>query len=90
MLVTANEMSDPYLIGFYDQRSLQLSHKATQPVTFTIEADPVGTGVWMTYKSLTVSPGKTIDFQFPKDFQARWIRFKTNKASEGTTLLNYK
>lgn len=88
--VKANEASDPYLIGFYDQRSLQLAHKATQPVTVTIEADPVGSGVWMTYKSFTVAPGKTVDYDFPKDFQARWIRFKTDKACEATTLLNYK
>ncbi len=89
-LVKANEASDPYLIGFYDQRSLQLSHKATQPVTFTIEADPVGTGMWMTYKSFTVAPGKTIDYAFPKDFQARWIRFKSDKPCEATTFLTYK
>jgi hypothetical protein len=88
--VKANEASDPYLIGFYDQRRLQLSHKATQSVTVTIEADPVGTGVWMTYKSFTVAPGKMIDYAFPKDFQARWIRFKTDKACEATTFLTYK
>ena len=88
--VKANEESDPYLIGFYDQRRLQLSHKAAQPITFTIEADPIGTGVWMPYKTFTVAPGKTIDYQFPKNFQARWIRFKTDKACEATTLLNYK
>ncbi|CAN5273359.1 hypothetical protein BH09BAC4_BH09BAC4_11970 [soil metagenome] len=88
--VKANEASDPYLIGFYDQRILQLSHNATQPVTVTIEADPVGSGVWMTYKSFTVAPGKSVNYDFPKDFQARWIRFKTDKACEVTTLLNYK
>lgn len=88
--VKANETSDPYLIGFYDQRSLQLSHKAAQSITFTLEADPVGSGVWMTYKSFTVAPGKTIDYEFPKDFQAKWIRFKTDKACEATTFLNYK
>ncbi len=88
--VKANEASDPYLIGFYDQRNLQLSHNATQPVTVTIEADPVGSGVWMTYKSFTVTPGKTVDYEFPKGFQARWIRFKTDKTCEATTYLNYK
>ncbi|SOD97824.1 hypothetical protein [Spirosoma fluviale] len=88
--VKANEASDPYLIGFYDRRTLQLSHSATQPVTITIEADPVGTGVWMTYKSFTVAPGKTVDYIFPKDFQARWVRFKTDKACQATTLLTYK
>lgn len=87
--VNANEVSDPYLIGFYDQRRLQLSHQGTAPVTFTIEADPVGTGIWMVYKTITVAPGQTSNYEFPKDFQARWIRFKTDKACQATTLLQY-
>jgi len=88
--VRANDTSDPYLIGFYDQRSLQLSHKATSPVTFTLEADPVGTGVWMSYKTFTVKPGQVVNFAFPKDFQARWVRFKTDKACAATAWLDYK
>ncbi|MFC5412936.1 hypothetical protein ACFPMF_26670 [Larkinella bovis] len=88
--VKAGEVSDPYLIGFYDQRSLQLSHKATAPVTFTIEADPVGNGPWMTYKEVTVAPGQTFSFTFPKSFQARWIRFKTNKDCQATAFLQYR
>ncbi len=88
--VQANEASDPYLIGFYDRRSLELSHRATAPVTFTLEADPVGTGVWMPYKTLTVAPGQTLRYAFPKEFQARWIRFKTDQACAATTLLRYE
>lgn len=88
--VKANEPSDPYLIGFYDQRSLQLSHKASSPVTFTIEADPIGNGPWMTYKEVTVAPGQTFSYAFPKGFQARWIRFRSNKDCEATTFLQYK
>ncbi|WP_421829863.1 hypothetical protein [Larkinella sp.] len=88
--VKANESSDPYLIGFYDQRSLQLSHKATSPVTFTIEVDPVGNGPWMTYQEVTVKPGQTFSHAFPKGFQARWIRFKSNKDCEATAFFQYK
>ncbi|WP_210422404.1 hypothetical protein [Spirosoma sp. KCTC 42546] len=87
--VNANEASDPYLIGFYDRRSLQLSHKASSPVTFTIEADPVGNGSWMVYKTVTVAAGQSLNYEFPKDFQARWVRFKTDKACEASTLLQY-
>lgn len=86
----ASEVSDPYLIGFYDRRHLTLSHKATKPITFTLEADPVGTGVWMEYKTFTVAPGKAVEYEFAKGFQARWIRFKTDKPCEATTLLNYE
>jgi hypothetical protein len=88
--VSANEASDPYLIGFYDRKSLQLSHKSNAPVTFTLEVDPVGNGPWMTAKTITVAPGQTANYDFPKDFAARWIRFKTDKACEATTWLEYR
>ncbi|QEH43915.1 hypothetical protein FW415_01410 [Chitinophaga sp. XS-30] len=88
--VTANAPSDPYLFGFYDSRSLQLSHEAQQPVTFTIEMDPVGTGVWMKYKEVTVAPGEQFAFRFPDDVQARWIRFVSNKDCNATARLEYK
>jgi hypothetical protein len=54
-----------------------------------LEADPVETGVWMPYKTFTVAPGQTVSYTFPTDFQARWVRFKTNKACEASTLLDY-
>jgi hypothetical protein len=88
--VKAAQPSDPYLIGFYDHRSLQLSHDAKTPVTFTIATDPVGNGTWMPYKTVTVAPGETFRYQFPKGFQARWIRFNSNKDCHATAWLEYK
>ncbi|GAB3907359.1 hypothetical protein GCM10028803_40960 [Larkinella knui] len=88
--VKANEFSDPFLIGFYDRRSLRLSHTSTAPVTFTIEVDPVGNGPWMVYKEVTVAPGQPFNYAFPKSFQARWIRFKCNKDSEVTAFFQYQ
>lgn len=88
--VNAGESSDPYLIGFYDKKGLKLSHDAKEPVTFTLEADPVGNGPWMAYKSFTVKPGQTVSFDFPRNFSARWVRFKTNKACKATTWLDYQ
>ncbi|ADB40298.1 hypothetical protein [Spirosoma linguale] len=88
--VAANIPSDPYLIGFYDKRTLTLSHKAASPVTFTVEADPVGTGQWMAYKTFTVAPGQPVAHIFPPDFQARWVRFRADKACTATTSLDYK
>ena len=88
--VKANEPSDPYLIGFYDQRSLQLSHQSDQSVTFTIEVEPVGHGPWMVYQEVTVAPGETFEHQFPDHFQSRWIRFRSDRDCEATTWLEYK
>ncbi|WP_119079133.1 hypothetical protein [Chitinophaga alhagiae] len=88
--VKAGEPSDPYLIGFYDKRSLQLRHTAQTPVTFTIEADPAGNGVWMPYRTVTVAPGQTFTYTFPAAIQARWVRFTANKDCKATAWLEYK
>lgn len=88
--VKAGESSDPYLIGFYDERSLEISHDAKEAVSFFIEVDPIGHGPWMLYKKVSVNPGETFRFQFPENFQARWIRFKADKDCTATTWLEYK
>ena len=89
--VKAGEYSDPYLIGFYDKRSLTLRHNSDKPVTFTIEADPTGYGKdWMVYQSFSVAPGENVSFAFPDEFSARWVRFKTNVHTTATAWLEYR
>ena len=88
--VKANTPSDPYLISFYDKKSLNLSHTSAQPVTFQIQVNPIGHGPWMTYKEVTVKPGETFAYSFPKEFEARWIRFVADKACTVTALLVYE
>ncbi len=87
--VEANTPSDPYLIGFYDQKELSLSHSSTEAVMFTIEVDPVGHGPWMNWKEVTVKPGEIFTHKFSDSFQSRWIRFKTDKKCEATAWLDY-
>jgi len=82
--------SDPYLIGFYDKKSLILSHNEKGTVNITLEVDPGGDGNWMAYKTLSVKNGQTLKFDFPKDFQARWIRFVSDQNCEATAWLDYK
>jgi hypothetical protein len=88
--VKEGEPSDPYLIGFYDKRSLEISHESTQPVTFKIEVEPIGHGPWMLYKEVTVNPGETFKYEFSANFQARWIRFVADKNCSATAWLDYK
>ncbi len=87
--VQADEPSDPYLIGFYDQRSLTLSHQSDEPVTFSIEVEPVGHGPWMIYQEVTVAPGETYEHTFPGHFQSRWIRFRSGSDCQATAWLEY-
>jgi hypothetical protein len=82
--------SDPYLIGFYDKKTLELSHDLNKEVEFSIEVEPIGHGPWMTYKKVNVKPGETFKYEFPEGFQARWIRFKSNENCNATAWLEYK
>lgn len=88
--VKAGEPSDPYLIGFYDKRSLEISHQSAQPVTFRIEVEPIGHGPWMLYKEVKVNQGETFKYNFPAGFQARWIRFIADKECTATAWLEYR
>jgi hypothetical protein len=87
--INAGEHSDPYLIGFYDKRSLSLSHNSQKIITFTLEAEPVGHGPWMKYKTFAVKPGETFQYVFPDNFQSRWIRFSADDACLATAILLY-
>lgn len=88
--VKAGEPSDPFLIGFYDKRLLEISHEATQAVTFRIEVEPIGHGPWLLYREITVNPGETYTYEFPASFQARWIRFVADTNCKASAFLEYK
>ena len=88
--VQAGIPSDPYLIGFYDEKSLEISHSSDQPVAFTIQVDPSGHGPWMDYKTIELTPGETFNFEFPEHFSARWIRIVSAKNCTATAWLVYQ
>ncbi len=88
--VKADEPSDAYLIGFYDQKNLKISHQADRPVKFYIEVEPIGHGPWMIYMEVVIAPGETFDHEFSDGFQSRWIRFRTDTDCQTTTWLEYK
>ncbi|MEA3480237.1 MAG: hypothetical protein U9R60_18785 [Bacteroidota bacterium] len=88
--VNSGEPSDPYLIGFYDHKKLTLSHDSKKPVKFEIKVEPVGHGPWMTYKKVTVVQGESYEYNFPDNFQSRWIRFKAERNCKVTAWLVYE
>jgi hypothetical protein len=88
--VSANVPSDPYLIGFYDSRTLTLSHQSAGNITFTVEVDPTGDGDWFRYERFTIKSGEKFEYQFPDSFPARWIRIVADKNTTATAWLEYK
>jgi hypothetical protein len=87
--VEAGIPSDPYLIGFYDNKQLTLYHDAEMPVRFTIEVEPIGHGPWMTFKSFVVTGNERFVYTFPEGFQARWIRVTADRNCTATAWFEY-
>ena len=88
--VKAAQKSDPYLMWAYDQRTLTLSHDQNEPVSFHIELDLTGTGLWVSHKHHEVSPGEETALTFDPAIQARWLRVTADKACAATAQLKYE
>ena len=88
--VAANEPSDPYLMAGYRTKSLALSHRAAQPVAFTIEVDFAANGEWSRYCELVVPPGRTLKHRFPAGYSAHWVRLKTDRAARASAIFTYR
>ena len=88
--VKTGAKSDSYLMWGYDKRTISLSHYSKEPVSFQIETDITGTGMWVTFQHCVVQPNETRDAVFFKDWQARWVRVSTDKDCTATAQLKYE
>lgn len=87
--VKAGIPSDPYLMGFYDNKQMAISHSSDEPVLFKVQVDPSGQGPWMNLMEVKVGPSETFEYQFQDGLQGRWIRFITDLDCQATALLIY-
>jgi hypothetical protein len=74
----------------YDKRTLTLSHDQNEPVSFQIELDLTGTGMWVTYQQREVSPGEATSLTFEPGVQARWIRVSSSDDCTATAQLTFE
>ena len=88
--VKAREKSDSYLMWGYDKRTISLSHDSKEPVSFQIDTDLTGTGMWVTFQICVVRPNETLDVVFFEDWQARWVRVSADKDCTATAQLKYE
>jgi hypothetical protein len=88
--VQANNPSDPFLMTGYDQKSLELSHRSSTSVTFKLQVDIDGSGLWVDYREFPVAAGKTVAYQFPTGFSACWVRAISDQATNATLTFTYK
>jgi hypothetical protein len=88
--VKAGEPSDPYLMTGYDKKEMELKHDAGETVTFRIEVDINGKGLWKTYDTFEVEPGESLEHDFPEGFSAYWVRLRSDHNCQATAILTYK
>jgi hypothetical protein len=88
--VEAEVASDPYLMGGYDEKTLDVSHDGQASVRFDVEIDPTGDGEWFRYASLDVPPGHPLTHAFPRGFLAQWIRITADTQCRATATLTYR
>lgn len=88
--IQANQPSDPYLMTGYDRKTVRMAHDSKLPVTFTLQVDIEGSGMWVNYKDVTIPPNETITHKFPEGFSAFWIRAVSDQDTTATLLLQYR
>ncbi|MEI7730959.1 MAG: hypothetical protein WCO56_15395 [Verrucomicrobiota bacterium] len=86
--VKAGASSDPYLMTGYDQKTLELSHDASEPVEFLIEVD-FDHHHWVPLTTLKVLPGQPLTHKFEEGFSAHWVRLRASKACTASAVFTY-
>lgn len=72
--LTANQPSEPYLFSGFAKRLLHLTHQSASAVTFRLEVDRAGTGVWSPLRQLTVPARGYLHHSFLPTETGTWIR----------------
>ena len=88
--VQSGKPSDPYLMTGYDQKRIKLSHQSQSPVTFVVQIDIDGKGLWVDYREFLCQPGQPITHQFPAGFSASWLRVIPSASTIATAQLEYR
>ncbi|MEJ2903191.1 hypothetical protein [Pedobacter panaciterrae] len=87
--VKANTTSDAFLINNFNKKVLHLTQTSEQAVSFTIQVDKTGNNKWVDYKVIKVPKNGYVNFIFPADFKATWIRFKTDKDCRASAFFHF-
>lgn len=88
--VQANAASEPYLMTGYDQKSVEISHEHSGPVSITLEVDIDGKGLWVKYKTFVVAKGTTVRHVFPSQFSACWVRAVSDTETSASVQFEYR
>ncbi|MEA1878986.1 MAG: hypothetical protein U9N86_19245 [Bacteroidota bacterium] len=87
--VKAGELSDPYLMLGFDEKTLFLSHDSQETVTFELLADFVGEGEFRLIQVIQVNSGEGATVEFEEGFSANWVRIRADRKCRATAWFTY-
>ncbi|MFD2257561.1 hypothetical protein ACFSSA_12835 [Luteolibacter algae] len=87
--VEKDKASDPYLLAGYDRKKISLEHDSGTSVDFRIEVDLTGMGDWVTYDTISVASGESVEHIFPDGYSAYWLRVVASAFCTASAQLTY-
>lgn len=87
--LTAQSVSDPYLLAGFDNRTAHIINNSTQPLTFVIQIDEKGNNHWADYRKLTLEGNAYTTYIFPEGIKGEWLRLKPLTDGRATFVLHY-
>ena len=78
--VQAGVPSDPFLLGGFAKRAVQLQHDSTAATTFSLEIDAQGDGQWKSWSEVSLKADEATRWvEIPATVAGAWIRAKANR-----------
>jgi hypothetical protein len=78
--VQAGVASDPFLLGGFAKRAVQLQHDGAAATKFTLEIDGRGDGQWMTWREVSLKAAEVTQWvEIPAAVTGAWIRAKADR-----------
>jgi hypothetical protein len=87
--VGANEPSEPMLFSGWTYTSIWLKNEGNQSVTFDLEVDKTGNGVWESFESTTLGAGEATVMTWSDENKGEWVRVKVDKETTATVHLSF-
>jgi hypothetical protein len=88
-MVSKGQISDPYLFGGYDQRSLSITNHGNETILIRLEIDPSGSDDWHEFKQVEILAGGQFSYNFEEMTTGKWIRFVSLTPGKVSTALSY-
>ena len=84
--VVEGDVSDPFLMGGFDEKSVHLLSEPGEDVAVALEVDPTGDGDWRVVAEMQTGDTGYGSMVFPEGFSAHWLRGRVVRGGSNVSL----